>query len=213
MEDFAAGGLPVELGQGPVNLPAAMSIPGHVVRRSGRAATAWSHERFGPRPLHPTTGTVTMRRPTPDPSTITRHPATHRSRLARGFLWAVQALLAALFLFGGGMKLVMPVAALTADTPLPGTFLRAVGMVEVLGALGLVLPGLLRLHPALTPLAAGGLVLMMCGAVGATMASPAYSAQPTMALIPAAVGALAALVAVARAASLARPSPAGGARG
>lgn len=147
------------------------------------------------------------------PSTLTRHPATHRSRVAHALLWAVQALLAALFLFGGGMKLVMPIAALTAETSLPGSFLRAVGVLEVLGALGLVLPALLRLHPALTPLAAGGLVLMMCGAVGATMATPAYAAQPAMALIPAAVGALAALVAVARAARLARPSPAGGARG
>ena len=79
-----------------------------------------------------------------------RRPPRATSRL----LWTVQGLLAALFLFAGGMKLVTPIAALTQQIALPGLFLRFIGLVEVLGALGLILPGLLRIRPALTPLAA-----------------------------------------------------------
>src|SRR5437660_11261771 len=47
---------------------------------------------------------------------------------------------------------------------LPGWFLRFLGMAEVLGAFGLVLPGLLRIKPGLTPLAAAGLTIIMIGA-------------------------------------------------
>jgi hypothetical protein len=47
---------------------------------------------------------------------------------------------------------------------LPGWFLRFLGVAAVLGALGLVLPGLLRIRPGLTPLAAAGLVIIMIGA-------------------------------------------------
>jgi hypothetical protein len=109
-------------------------------------------------------------------------------------LWIVQGLLAALFLFAGGMKLVMPIAALTAQTPLPGLFIRFIGVLEVAGALGLVLPGLVRLHPSLTPLAAGGLVIVMAGAVGATLTTgPAATA-----LVPVAVGIFLAFVAYGR---------------
>ncbi len=124
---------------------------------------------------------------------VRRAPAAHLA------LWAVQGVLAALFLFGGGTKLVLPAAVLTAQSPLPVVFLRAVGVLEVLGALGLVLPGLLRRRAELTALAAGGLLLLMCGAVGATMASPATAGNPAMALVPAVVGALAAAVAYGRA--------------
>ncbi len=66
-------------------------------------------------------------------------------------LWIVQGLLALLFLWAGGMKLILPVEAMTEQMPLPGLFLRFIGVAEVLGALGLVLPGLLRLRPVLTP--------------------------------------------------------------
>jgi len=79
-------------------------------------------------------------------------------------LWIVQVLLALLFLFTGGMKLVLPLEKLTGPIPLPGLFLRFIGVAEVLGAIGLVLPGLLRIRPGLTPLAAAGLVIIMIGA-------------------------------------------------
>jgi uncharacterized membrane protein YphA (DoxX/SURF4 family) len=119
---------------------------------------------------------------------------TTDSTKADRLLWAVQGLLALLFLFAGGMKLVVPIAALTQQSPLPGLFLRFIGVIEVLGALGLVLPGLLRIRPVLTPLAAAGLVLIMSGAVGATLATGAV----LPALVPVGVGFLAAFVALGR---------------
>ena len=79
-------------------------------------------------------------------------------------LWIVQGLLAALFLFAGGAKLIMPLDQMTGPVALPGWFLRFIGVAEMLGALGLVLPGLLRIRPGLTSLAAAGLVIIMIGA-------------------------------------------------
>ena len=79
-------------------------------------------------------------------------------------LWIVQGLLAALFLFAGGAKLVMSLDQMAGPVALPGWFLRFIGVAEVLGALGLILPGLLRIRPGLTPLAAAGLVIIMIGA-------------------------------------------------
>src|SRR5437867_5371882 len=79
-------------------------------------------------------------------------------------LWIVQGLLAALFLFAGGAKLLLPLDQMAGPVALPGWFLRFLGVAEVLGALGLVLPGLLRIRPGLTPLAAAGLVIIMIGA-------------------------------------------------
>ena len=79
-------------------------------------------------------------------------------------LWTVQVLLAALFLFAGVMKLVLPLDKMTGPVPVPGLFLRFIGVCETLGALGLILPGLFRIRPGLTPLAAAGLVIIMLGA-------------------------------------------------
>lgn len=84
-------------------------------------------------------------------------------------LWTAQALLAALFLFAGVMKLITPISAMQGPIALPGPFLRFIGVVEVLGALGLVLPGLFRIHQSLTPLAACGLVGVMTGATVLTV--------------------------------------------
>jgi len=109
-------------------------------------------------------------------------------------LWIVQGLLALIFLFAGGMKLVLPVEAMTAQMPLPGLFLRFIGVAEVLGAIGLILPGLLRIRPGLTPLAAAGLVIIMIGATVLTLASGAVAS----ALIPLVVGLLSAFVAYGR---------------
>src|ERR671922_2107430 len=109
-------------------------------------------------------------------------------------LWIVQGLLALIFLFSGGMKLVLPLEALTSQMPLPGLFVRFIGVAEVLGAIGLILPGLLRIRPSLTPLAAAGLVLIMIGATVLTLAG----GEVTPALIPLVVGLLAAFVAYGR---------------
>jgi uncharacterized membrane protein YphA (DoxX/SURF4 family) len=125
---------------------------------------------------------------------IMRNAYGQSSRKANTLLWTLQVLLAALFLFAGGMKLVTPIAAMTQQMALPGPFLRFIGLAEVLGALGLILPGLLRIRPGLTPLAAAGLVIIMTGAVGVTMAS----AGAAQAVVPAVVGILAASVAIGR---------------
>ena len=109
-------------------------------------------------------------------------------------LWIVQGLLALLFLWAGGMKLVLPLEKLTGPIPLPGLFLRLIGMAEVLGAIGLILPGLLRIRPGLTPLAAAGLVLIMIGATVVTLAGGDIATAP----IPLAAGLLSAFVAYGR---------------
>ena len=109
-------------------------------------------------------------------------------------LWTIQILLAALFLFAGGMKLIAPIEQLTAQSTLPGAFLRFIGLAEFLGALGLILPGLTRIQPRLTPLAASGLVIIMIGATVTTAAE----GMVVMAPIPFVTGALVALVAYGR---------------
>jgi len=114
-------------------------------------------------------------------------------------LWIIQGLLAALFLFAGGTKLILPLDVLMSmgspnQVALPGWFVRFIGVVEVLGALGLILPGLLRIRPGLTPLAAAGLVIIMIGATVLTLAADGVAP----ALIPLVVGLLSAFVAYGR---------------
>src|SRR5262245_37288640 len=108
-------------------------------------------------------------------------------------LWIVQALLALLFLFAGVAKLVMPDDEMTTDIHLPGQFLRFIGVIEILGALGLILPSLLRIRPGLTPLDAAGLVIIM---IGATVISLVLGV--VMAVMPFVTGLLAAFVAYGR---------------
>jgi DoxX-like protein len=105
-------------------------------------------------------------------------------------LWIVQGLLALLFLFAGGMKLVMPLEGLAGPVSLPGPFIRFIGVAEVLGAIGLILPRLLWIRPVLTPVAAAGLVTVMAGATVIT----AMGGAVAPALFPLVVGLLLASV-------------------
>ena len=110
-------------------------------------------------------------------------------------LWIVQGLLAVLFLFAGGVKLVLPVEAMQqGPVALPGPFLRFIGVCEICGALGLILPWALRIRPGLTPLAASGLVIIMIGATVVT----AFGGQIAAALFPLIVGVLCGSVAYRR---------------
>ncbi|GHO80549.1 hypothetical protein KSD_83200 [Ktedonobacter sp. SOSP1-85] len=104
-------------------------------------------------------------------------------------LWSVQALLALIFLFAGSSKLLMPIEMMTSQmsVPLPGLFIRFIGVAEVAGALGLILPLLLRIKPFLTPLAASGLVIIMIGATAITL----MGGDVVSALLPLVVGLLA----------------------
>ena len=121
------------------------------------------------------------------------------TRKTRAALWLLQGMLAALFLFAGGFKLAMPLAALAKVSPLPASFLKFIGLCEVCGALGLILPGALRVREDLTPLAAAGLAVIMLGAVVTTVATQGIAP----AVPPLVVGILAAIVAFGR---LRRPS-------
>lgn len=81
-------------------------------------------------------------------------------------LWIVQGLLALAYLAAGGMKVAQPREKLVATgnfdwmTDTSDNGVKAVGLVEILGALGLILPQLTGIAPILTPIAAVGLVLV-----------------------------------------------------
>ncbi len=109
-------------------------------------------------------------------------------------LWIVQALLAALFMFGGAVKLTMPIEELTAQVPVPGLFMQVISVAEIVGAVGLILPALLRIRPGLTPLAAACLTIIMTGATVITLATMGAA----MALFPLVTGLLTAFVAYGR---------------
>ena len=114
-------------------------------------------------------------------------------------LWIVQVLVALMFLLAGGMKLWLPAETLQSMGPptqivLPGLFLKFIGLCEVLGALGLILPGVFRRQQYLTPLAAIGLTIIMIGAVVVTLMGPGFK----FAIQPLVTGLLCAFVAYAR---------------
>jgi uncharacterized membrane protein len=109
-------------------------------------------------------------------------------------LWTIQGLLALLFLFAGTMKFIMPIEVMTKQVPFPAWFLYFIGVAEVLGAIGLILPGVLRIRTGLTSLAASGLVIIMIGATVLTVAI--NGAAP--ALMPMVVGLFSLFVAYGR---------------
>jgi hypothetical protein len=110
-------------------------------------------------------------------------------------LWIVQGLLALFFMLGSGApKLVLPAETLPMPIPLPGWFVLFIGVAEVLGGLGLILPELLHIRPGLTPLAAAGLVLVTVGATVYQLAA----GQVGSALFAMVVGLLCAFIAYGR---------------
>lgn len=120
----------------------------------------------------------------------------HRNAQQRqnGVLWELQGLLAAMFLFAGGVKLIAPIDVLAGMSPFPGEFIKVIGVCEVLGALGLVLPWMLGIRRELTPLAAAGLAIIMAGATVSTL----VTGGGALALFNVLIGVLAARVAYGR---------------
>jgi hypothetical protein len=116
------------------------------------------------------------------------------TRKSNVLLWSVQGLLAALFLFAGGMKLVMPIEMMKGPVELPALFLRFIGLCEVLGAIGLILPEALDIRQELTPIAAAGLTIIMIGATTIT----AMGGTVAPAVVPFVVGVLLSVVAYGR---------------
>jgi hypothetical protein len=92
-------------------------------------------------------------------------------------LWIIAALLAAVFLAGGALKIIfskekLVVTGRRSNEAFVGWMedfsagaIKAIGVLEVLGAVGLILPAALGIAPPLVPLAAVGLVLLMAGAI------------------------------------------------
>jgi len=109
-------------------------------------------------------------------------------------LWTIQIILTLLYLFTGGTKLLLPLSKLQGPVVLPGLFIRFIGVCEVLGALGLLLPGLTGIRRGLTPLAASGLLVIMVGATVITI----MGGQVALAILPAVVGVLVACFAYGR---------------
>jgi uncharacterized membrane protein YphA (DoxX/SURF4 family) len=113
-------------------------------------------------------------------------------------LWVVQVLLAAAFLVSGATKLSQPKEKLLKRWAWVEDFsqqtVRIIGVLEVLGAIGIVVPALVGIVPSLTPLAALGLVLLMIGAALTHLRRSEYS----VITVPAVLLILAAFVAYGR---------------
>jgi len=80
-------------------------------------------------------------------------------------LWTTQIILAGMLIMAGFMKSIMPIEQLSASLPwtkdVPVLLVRFIGISEFLGAMGLLLPSLLRIKPVLTPVAALGIIAIM----------------------------------------------------
>ena len=122
--------------------------------------------------------------------------STSTTKTVNRLLWSAQAVAALVFLFAGSVKFIMPADKMQqGPIQLPLAFMYFIGLCEVLGALGLLLPGILRIRTALTPLAAAGLTIIMIGATTISVRAMGISAAP----VPAILGAITALIAYARA--------------
>jgi putative oxidoreductase len=110
-------------------------------------------------------------------------------------LWIVQVFLGLFIGLASGLpKLILPIEMLALPLPLPELFVRCIGIAEVLGAIALILPGVLHVRTGVTPLAAACLVLLtMCATVYQLMAG-----QPESAVFASVIGLIAAFVAYGR---------------
>ncbi|TGE03835.1 DoxX family protein [Hymenobacter fodinae] len=96
------------------------------------------------------------------------------------FLWSLQGLLAAVFLLAGTVKLTQPAATVRALAPagFSLSFLRGLGAVELLGAVGVLVPQGTGVLPWLTPLAAGGMGVVLAAAIGVHARQRAFNRLP-----------------------------------
>ncbi|MBB6347149.1 DoxX family protein [Nonomuraea muscovyensis] len=110
-------------------------------------------------------------------------------------LWVLQAALAAVFGLAGVMHVTQPKEKLRPMLPWVEDFspgqLRLIGVVELLGALGLILPAVTGIAPVLTPLAATGLAITMLGAA----ATHVRRREPSAVAVNVALLAIAAVIA------------------
>lgn len=97
---------------------------------------------------------------------MTTVSTTHKTRsdVLHITLWVAQAIVGGMFMIAGLLKMVTPIAELSLMMPLAEdnpVLIRFIGIMEVLGAIGLILPSMLKIAPRLTVLAAYGLTLTM----------------------------------------------------
>jgi len=122
--------------------------------------------------------------------------STSTAKTVNRALWTAQTVAALVFLLAGSMKFIMPADKMQqGPIQLPLAFLYFIGLCEVLGAFGLLLPGMLRIRTVLTPLAAAGLTIIMIGATVLSVEAMGISA----AVVPGVLGAITAWIAYARA--------------
>jgi putative oxidoreductase len=144
---------------------------------------------------------------------IAHTPAFATDKPARGLrvaLWIAQILLAFVFGFAGGTKVFLPIGELAKNAAWISDYeglIRFIGISELLGALGMLLPSLTRIKPGLTSLAAVGLFIIMVLATGFHLMRGEAKFTP----MTLAIGALAAFVAWGRfrKAAIAPRAPAG----
>lgn len=98
-------------------------------------------------------------------------------------LWVVQVVLALVFLLAGFMKTSQPIDKLAKNmgfvNDFPAWSVRVIGILEILGAIGLILPPLVKIAPVLAPIAAIGLALTMVGAIIVHVQRKEFSALGT----------------------------------
>ncbi len=114
-------------------------------------------------------------------------------------LWILAGLLALTFVMSGIMKLSKPRADLETQmgwvADVSDAQLKAIGAIDALGGIGLVLPAAVGVAPVLVPIAATGLVLQMIGAVAVHVRR---GDPPPVIAVPVVLGLLAAIVAIGR---------------
>lgn len=91
-------------------------------------------------------------------------------KLLRASIWLAQLAVAGLFCMSGVMKISTPIPELSAMMPwtgqLPAAFVRVIGLIDLAGGIGILLPALTRIKPRLTVAAALGCVVLQALAFG-----------------------------------------------
>jgi uncharacterized membrane protein YphA (DoxX/SURF4 family) len=109
-------------------------------------------------------------------------PMEQKSKTLHISLWAAQVVLGIIFIMPGFLKTTQPIDQLAESMPwvkeAPVALVRFIGISELLGALGLILPAWLRIKPMLTPLAAMGLFTIMVLAFGFHVMRSEYEVLP-----------------------------------
>jgi putative oxidoreductase len=110
-----------------------------------------------------------------DTTVTSSSPAQQSGRTLSSALWVLQLLLGVAFAFGGGQKIATPIHQLSVGhmswaADVPAALVRFIGVAEVTGGIGLILPSVTRIKPWLTPLAGLGLItiLLLAAAFHAT---------------------------------------------